>query len=138
MANKKRYVLDTSAILALRQDETGAGEVEELLNQGQRSSAEVFISFMSRMELLYLIRREEGEESAQEALRLIDSFAIQWVSCEPKILDIAGSIKALGGLSSLADCWIAATAEHLGAILIHKDPEFNNCAQIEQRMLPSS
>ena len=36
----------------------------------------------------------------------------------------AAAFKAQGSIS-VADAWIAATAERLGAGLIHKDPEFD-------------
>lgn len=92
---------------------------------------------MTRMEILYCIWREEGEGEARHALRLIDSFAIQWVSCEPAILDIASALKVRGGMS-VADCWIAATAVARGAILLHKDPEFRKVDEISQEFLGGS
>jgi hypothetical protein len=46
------------------------------------------------MEVLYIVWQEEGEEAARHALRLMDSFAVGWVSCEPTILEIAARIKA--------------------------------------------
>ena len=36
---------------------------------------------MSRMEVLYNVWRGEGEDAARHALRLMDSFAVQWVTC---------------------------------------------------------
>lgn len=135
MAPKQSFVLDTSALLALRRDEAGAAEVENLLRRAQKGAIQVFASLMTRMELLYLIRREEGNEAAHEALRLIDSFALEWVSSEPGTLDIASLLKAQGGLS-VAGSWIAATAEILGATLVHKDPEFSGCARVRQQVLP--
>ncbi len=134
MPSKNVFVLDTSALLALRSDEPGADRVETLLSQAKRTHCQLFVSFMARMELLYRVWREEGEEAAREALRLVDSFAIEWVSCEPNILDIAAQLKAQGGLS-VADCWIAATAIIHHATLIHKDPEFKRFKEIAQEVL---
>jgi predicted nucleic acid-binding protein len=67
-------------------------------------------------------------------LRLIDSFAIHWVSCEPAILDAASKIKVSGGIS-VADSWIGATAVVNDATLVRKDPEFESFAQISQEFL---
>ena len=134
MAEKNLFVLDTSALLALRGNEPGADRVETLLTRAKNGQNRLWISFMSRMEILYIIGREEGEVSARDALRLIDSFRIEWVSCEPQILEIASSLKAGGGLS-IADSWIGATAIARNAMLIHKDPEFSNFAEISQEML---
>ena len=132
-----RFVLDTSALLALRGDEPGANRVQALLEQGKRSRCRLFVSFMSRMELLYLIRRKEGDEAAHEALRLVDSFSIEWVSCEPEILERASRIKADGAIS-VAGSWIGATAIVRDAVLVHKDPEFEPFKDIPQEVLRSS
>jgi predicted nucleic acid-binding protein len=134
MADKGIFVLDTSALLALRSDEPGADRVESLLSKSKSNACILLISFMSRMELLYLVWREEGEETAREALRLVDSFEIEWVSCETKILDLASRLKAKGGLS-VADGWIGATAIAREATLVHKDPEFTKFKEISQELL---
>jgi len=134
MAEERVFVLDTSALLALRGDEAGANRVETLLSRARDNKCRLLISFMSRMEVLYLVWREEGELAAREALRLVDSFKIEWVSCGPRILEIASRLKAKGGLS-IADSWIAATAIDRDATLIHKDPEFAKFGEISQEFL---
>src|SRR5438132_8955825 len=97
MASSSRLVLDTSAILALRSDETGARRVEAVLRSARSGRARVYLSFMTRMELLYRIARDEGQEQAEAAVRLIDATGVQWVSCEPEILEEAARIKAAVG-----------------------------------------
>lgn len=59
------FLLDTSALLALRGEETGADEVENLLRLGEKGGCLLMTSFMTRMELIYIIRRAEGEEAAR-------------------------------------------------------------------------
>src|SRR5438876_10357258 len=103
----RRFVLDTSAVLALRGDESGADRVETLLTQAARNQCQLLVSFMTRMELLYCIGREEGENAARDALRLMDSFAIRWISCEPAILERAARIK-ISGRISVTDSWLEA------------------------------
>jgi len=134
MPPKSSFVLDTSALLALRGDEPGADRVEALLSQGNRNQCRLLASFMSRMEMLYIVWREEGEEEARHAFRLIDSFRVEWISCEPRILEIAARLKARGRLS-VADSWIGATAAAYGATLVHKNPEFQPFKQIRQEVL---
>lgn len=126
------YVFDTSALLALRGDEPGAAELEDLLAKSAEARRPVLISFMTRMELLYIIRREEGEAAAHQALSLLDAMGIEWVSCEPEILDAAAVLKAEGGLST-ADSWIGATAIVREAVLVHCDPEFVAFKKISQQ-----
>src|SRR5436309_16023966 len=127
MASRPRFVLDTSAILALRSGETGARRVEALLRSAHSGRAKVYLPFMTRMELLYRIARDEGQEQAESALRLIDATGAQLVSCEQDILEEAARLKAVGGLS-VADAWIAATALAREAVLVHKDPELGKSA----------
>jgi predicted nucleic acid-binding protein len=128
------FVLDTSALLALRGDEPGADRVEGLLLRGRNKQCRLLISFISRMELLYAVWRKEGEEVGRDALRLADSFEVEWVSCEPEILELAACLKAQGRLS-LAVSWIAGTAFSRDATLIHKDPEFAGFKEIPQEFL---
>jgi predicted nucleic acid-binding protein len=134
MPPKNSFVLDTSALLALRSDESGADRVEALLSRAKKNQCRLFASFMSRMEVLYTVWRGEGEDAARHALRLMDSFAVGWISCEPNILEIASRIKAHGGLS-VADSWIGATAIAYGATLVHKDPEFEPLKEVTQEVL---
>lgn len=136
MANRAVRVLDTSALLALRGNERGADHVERVLAAAKKGRGRVLLSFMTRMELLYTIERAEGEPAARDALRLVDSFPVEWVSCEPEILQAAATLKAGGGLS-VADSWIAATAVTRGAILVHRDPEFRPLHEIPQEWLGS-
>jgi predicted nucleic acid-binding protein len=135
--DRMRYVFDTSALLALRGDEPGAAELEDLLSKSVEARHPVLISFMTRMELLYIIRREEGEEAACQALSLLDAFSVEWVSCEPEILDAAAALNAEGGLSA-ADAWIGAAAIVREAVLIHCDPEFVAFKKISQQFIGKS
>ena len=133
-SRRARYVLDTSAILALRSNERGAQRVEAILRAAQRGSATVWLSFMTRMEVLYRITADEDEHAAAAALRLLDTTRVQWVSCESEILEQAARIKAHGGLS-VADAWIAATALLHRATLVHKDAEFTTLEELQQEAL---
>jgi predicted nucleic acid-binding protein len=128
------FVLDTSALLTLRENGPGSDEVEARIADAQKQRCRLLVSFMTRMEILYLIRREEGEEAGGASLRLIDSFPLEWISCDAEILEQASRIKSEGGLS-VADSWIAATAMVHRAILLHKDPEFVRVRALEQKML---
>ena len=87
------------------------------------------------MEVLYLIWRDEGEQAARDALRLLDSFAMEWITCEPQILEASAYVKSQGGLS-VADSWIAGTAIRHEATLVHKDPEFEKFNALTQEPLP--
>lgn len=134
MRKAGRYVLDTSALLALRDDELGAERVHRIIDAARKRRASAYVSFMTRMELLYRIAASEGEEAAAAALRLLDVLPLHWVTCEPRILVEAARIKQKGGLS-VADAWIAATAVLRDAVLVHKDPEFAALPDLPQEAL---
>jgi predicted nucleic acid-binding protein len=53
----------------------------------------------------------------------------------PALLERAAAIKAQFPVS-LADAWIAAAALELDAVLVHKDPEFEQVAGLRQEQLP--
>lgn len=127
----KRFLLDTSALLTLRDDEPGADRVEALL-RGPEGSC--FACFMTRMEILYRVWKDEGELPGKLALQQCLALSLTWVECSDELLRRAAEVKALNALS-LADAWIAAAAIESDAVLVHKDPEFEALA-LEQEALP--
>ncbi|OGR96497.1 MAG: hypothetical protein A2V88_09545 [Elusimicrobia bacterium RBG_16_66_12] len=122
------FVLDTSALLCLKENEPGAAEVEAILRQGGKKGT-VFISFMSVMELSYVLEQEQGETAARQGVLQLKQLPIQIVESDEPLGLAAARIKA-GYKLSVADAWIAATAERLGATLVHKDPEFKHLAKL--------
>jgi len=127
----KRYLLDTSALLILRDDESGSDQVAEMLYQAQQGKAQCFGCFMSLMEVLYRVWKDESEQEGQLAYQQCLSLPIEWIHENDALLEKAAEIKARYPLS-LADAWIAATAFLQGAELVHKDPEFAalDCLQL--------
>ncbi len=130
----KRYVLDTSALLTLRDDEPGADTVAELLKKAQSTNIRCLGCFISLMEVLYRVWRDEGEAAGRLAYEQCLSLPIEWIHETSELLKRSGEIKATYPLS-VADAWIAACALQEDAILIHKDPEFQ-AVPVEQEPLP--
>ena len=123
-------LLDTSALLTLRDDEPGADRVEQALKQPQHCCA----CFMSRMEVLYRVWKDEDERAGRLAYEQLKALPLQWIEVSEPLLERAASIKACQSLS-LADAWIAAAAQQIGATLLHKDPEFRAVAELSQEWL---
>ena len=124
------FCLDTSAILTLRDDEPGAERVAMVLEGPDPCLA----SFVTRMEVLYRVWKDEGERSGRLAYEQLQSLPIQWVDqTEPLLLE-ASRIRASHPLS-VADAWIAATALLSRAVLLHKDPEFVAITRLDQSWL---
>ena len=130
----KRYALDTSALLTLRDDEPGAARVAELLQLAAKGKARCYGCFISLMEVLYRVWRDEDKAGAQLAYRQCLALPVEWVRDSEALLLMAAEMKATYPLS-LADAWIAACARLQGAVLVHKDPEFD-ALKIAQEILP--
>lgn len=130
--NKKRFILDTSAVLTLLEDEEGAERVDVILRKD-----EVLLPFIVPLETYYITLQEKNESVADHRYALIKQLpsTILWTVNEP-ILIQAARFKARYHIS-LADANIAAFAFYYDAILVHKDPEFKELhAEIEQEALP--
>lgn len=131
----KLWLLDTSALLALRDNEPGAERVAALLQASALGDARCHGCFMSLMEVYYRVWKDEGAQLGRQAYVHCLTLPLEWVHESPRLLERAAGIKATHALS-IADAWIAAAALELGATLVHKDPEFENVAGLSEERLP--
>ncbi len=129
-----RYLLDTSALLTLRDDEPGADQVADFLFEAQNEKSLCMICFISLMELFYRVWKDENESAGRLAYEQCRALPIEIVHESDSLLERAAQIKATHRVS-LADAWIGAAAIQEGATLIHKDPEFTSL-DCRQHMLP--
>ena len=123
----ERYTLDTSAVIAYMADEPGSAQVERILASAQAGRAEVYVSFMTYMEILYGLWRRVSERAGKAAYLRLKALAVQRIDVSEDLLLVAARIKATHDLS-VADAWIAATASLTRSRLVHKDPEFRPLA----------
>ncbi len=130
----KQYLLDTSALLTLRDDEPGADHVANLLRQAAKNKVNIYGSFMTLMEIYYRVWKDDGESEGRLAYEQCRALPMLWVDETRDLLELAAKIKATYPLS-LADAWIAATAIQKNAVLVHKDPEFEK-VKVAQLKLP--
>ncbi len=117
------YVLDTSAFFTFIEDEDGADMIQSLLEQAKRGEVKLFTSFVSFTEVFYITLQEEGEEETDTRIELMKQLPIERVESSEELGLTAGRLKAEYRIS-FADAWIAATAKLYHAVLVHKDPEF--------------
>ena len=118
-----RYVLDTSALICYLEDEDGADIVDELISQAGDQIIELTVVFASFMEICYITWQKQGISFAKERDGLLCELPLNRLESSPELGRLAGEFKAQYRLS-FADAWIAAAAEMLDAVLVHKDPEF--------------
>jgi predicted nucleic acid-binding protein len=130
-----RFVLDTSALLTLHNDEPGSERVAAVLLAAADGHAEVYGCFISLMEVLYRVWKNDGERAGRNAYAQCLQLPIVWVRESAALLERAAAVKAMHAIS-LADAWIAATALECEATLMHKDPEFEAVAALSEERLP--
>ena len=130
------YVLDTSALMALIEDEDGAPEVATLVSEALDGDADLMVSVVASIELFYVSWQEQGRATALERLRLIGDLPVGQEPLDEQLIAVVGEIKASTPIS-LADCCIAGLAKLKNAALVHKDPEFEKLGdEVKQIKLP--
>jgi predicted nucleic acid-binding protein len=130
----KRFLLDTSALLTLRDDEAGADRVSEVLKLASSDKAKCYGCFMTLMEVYYRVWKDENKEAGQLAYQQCLALPLEWISNTESLLIKSAEYKAMHQLS-LADAWIAACASETGSVLLHKDPELKQLPVV-QEILP--
>ena len=119
----KPYVLDSFAILALINDEPGAGRVEELLHQAKEGTVQAYMSLINLGEVLYVVERRWGKERLRSMLAYLDATSLKWVEADRDRLLTAAHIKATYPLG-YADAFCISLASELNATILTNDPEF--------------
>jgi predicted nucleic acid-binding protein len=115
------FLLDTSALFTFIEDEEGADIVEKALRQ-----QETLIPWPVLLEMYYITLQEEGQPEADKRLALIKQLKVHLLyDLDEATLLTAARLKAQHRVS-LADAIIAAYAVRHGAMLMHKDPEFES------------
>ena len=130
------YVFDTSALVALTDQEEGADTVEKLLEAARGNECQLEVCAISLMELYYVALQEKDEDEATKLVALVKSWPVTWIYPDERTWLQAGKIKATYRLS-VADAVIAAVAKLHKATLVHKDPELAAlAAEVSLQTLP--
>jgi len=132
----KEYVFDTSALLTYIENEEGIETVENLLMKALNEENKIFLSTVTMIEVFYVSMQEQGRTVAEERLSLIETLPLIQESLTANITKTIGEMKAVKSMS-FADCCIAGLSKSKKAILVHKDPEFEQVEdEIRQLKLP--
>lgn len=112
-------VLDSSALLAFLFDEKGADVVKALLKDARHARCS---HAMNLCEVFYIVRRDHGEEVAQEKLAEIMAVGLQPCDdLDAPFWQDAGRIKADFRRVSLADCCGVSLTRRLGGTFYSAD-----------------
>ena len=119
----QRCVLDAWALLALLQkEEPAATRVGQLLEEGQRGDAELFVSVINLGEVIYRVGKVRGEKEALETLDEIRRLPLKAMPATEAAVMSAARLKMRYPIS-YADAFAAATAADQDAVLVTGDPE---------------
>src|SRR3990172_2954863 len=100
------YVLDSYALLAFFEDETGSERVRDLLEAAINGNCRLYLCIINLGEILYIIERERGLSKAQETLARIDELPIEIVDADRNLTLAAAHLKSDCPVA-YADCFAA-------------------------------
>ncbi|WP_297055599.1 type II toxin-antitoxin system VapC family toxin [Thermosulfurimonas sp.] len=123
--NRKRFVLDSYAILAFFQKEPGSDAVYNLLKEALAERVFLFLSIINLGEIFYITAKRLSLLEAKEIINDVQSLPIRIENAPFDRVLKAAEIKASYPLS-YADSFAAALAEELKATLVTGDPEFKS------------
>jgi predicted nucleic acid-binding protein len=116
-------VLDAHALLAYLERESGFAVVRDLLAQALKGDAALFMTTVNVGEVLYIVRREQGMEKAEEIEAIIHTLPVSIIDVDLGLARETARFKAAAKMS-YADCFAAALASIKRASLVTGDPEF--------------
>ena len=118
-------VIDSYALMALFNDEPGAGAMETLLLKAESGNPRLLMCVVNWGEIYYSIKRGASSGMAEEKAREIAGMPIELVGVDADLHLVrqAAAFKATRKMS-YADCFAAALAKTRNAELVTGDPEF--------------
>jgi ribonuclease VapC len=117
-------VLDSFALLAFYQKESGSIVVEEALKSASKGKITIFVSEITIGEVYYMAFKKQGKEKAELALANLWTLPVKFMPCGREEILAAASLKAQNSKISYADCFVIALALSQNAAIITGDPEF--------------
>jgi ribonuclease VapC len=121
--SKPVFVLDSFALLAYLNDETGRSRVQEALALAARGDCRVLLCMINLGEVLYITERQRGLNNARRVLSLVENLPLELVEAERDLVMDAAHIKANYPIS-YADAFVTALCQRENAIVLTGDPEF--------------
>ena len=121
------YVLDSFALLAYLDGETGMARVRSVLEGAAARRHTVYLSLINLGEVLYITERERGLVEARRTLGAIDQLPVEVVGVSRATVLAAAHIKARFPVS-YADAFAVVTAQDHGGVVVTGDPEFKPLA----------
>lgn len=122
-------MLDSFAVLAFLNRESGFEKVNSLLRQAERAGAPLLMNEINIGEVYYVTARERSFEQAEDFLNRLETLPIQLVANSFDQVLEAAKLKARFPIS-YADAFAVATAIRMNAVVVTGDPEFRQVEQL--------
>ncbi len=117
------YVLDSYALLAHFEDESGGEAVRKILKAAQAGKTSLFLSVINFGELYYNTWRERGRDKAEEVKFITEQLPVTIISADMELTIEAAKLKAVHPVA-YSDCFAAALGIQKKARVVTGDPEF--------------
>jgi ribonuclease VapC len=123
MSSEKRYIFDSHALLKFFQKEKGYEKVLNLLKTIKKHSLAKYINAISLGEIIYITKREFGDQKKIEVLAHIERLQFTILPVPNSLIFQASEYKAEYPIS-YADCFVLASALEYDATIVTGDPDF--------------
>ena len=123
-------VLDTSAVMAILDNEPEASYVSDILAGAIASGDTLLMPFVVLVEIEYLLIRRHGESQSPAYLALLEGWPAEIVESNASWRSETARIKAAGDIS-FADAWVASLGILRNATVLHKDPQFERVSGLK-------
>ena len=128
---KKKYILDSYAVLAWIQDEKGAQFVEDLLYRARGHEEEVLLNIINLGEIFYRCARVLDIQSARNLLENVRLLPIMIIPSPNDLVLEAAEIKSRYPIA-YADAFALASALREKACIVTGDPEFKEVEHLAE------
>ena len=119
----KNYLMDSFAMIAFFENEPGADRVERILKAILGQKARGYMSVINWGEIYYNTMREQGVQTAEDVIRQLKKYSIELIDADQQLTYEAAKLKGKYKIA-YADCFAAALAMRLNALVVTGDPEF--------------
>ena len=123
-------VLDSWAIMAYLEDESGGDKVSEAIADAHEEDIPLLMSVLNVGEVWYVMARESSSLDAENSVAQLRQLGIEFIAADWHLAKEAAKYKAKHRMS-FADCFAAALTKQKNAVLLTGDPEFR---QIEREI----
>lgn len=116
-------VLDSYAILAYLENETGGEIVENVLEKADNGKSKLWLTLVNWGEIYYSMYRSKGKQNAVKCTEIIDQLPINLVEINRNLAEKSAILKAKYPIA-YGDCFAAALAQIENCPILTGDPEF--------------